>query len=153
MTRLFTSRVEVLPWGRSNYTVIRVPEQLIADARQAGTRRVAGTINGVAVNVAVNRAPVIDEPFLWAGASLLRRLEAEPGEHVECALSPVDPDAVDLPQDLRLALTDADCLDAWEALSGAARRRQLYTVDSARKAQTRARRISELVAGLRTEGR
>ena len=52
-----TSRVDAVQRGRSRYTVIRVPEELAAAAR----------------------APVVDGPFLWAGATLLRRPRAEPG--------------------------------------------------------------------------
>jgi hypothetical protein len=142
----FTSRVEAVRWGRSRYTVIRVPEELAAAARAAGTRRVAGVIDDVAVNAAVNRAPVVDGPFVWAGATLLRRLEAEPGEPVRCALAPADPDAVDLPGDVRQALEDAGLVDAWEATSPAGRRRRLHAVESARRADTRARRIADLIA-------
>ncbi len=144
----FTSRVEAVQWGRSRYTVIRVPEEVAAAAKAFGTRRVAGRIDGVPVNAAVNRAPVVDGPFLWAGAALLRRLRAEPGEPVECALAPVDADVVDLPDDVRSALGEAGALDTWEALTPAARRRRLHTVESARREQTRVRRIAELVAAL-----
>lgn len=80
-----TSRVDTVQRGRSRYTVIRVPEELAAAARAAGTRRVAGVIDDVAVNAAINRAPVVDGPFLWAGATLLRRPRAEPGEPARCA--------------------------------------------------------------------
>lgn len=149
MGRCFTSRVETVVWGRNRYTVIVVPEELAADARRAGTRRVAGTIDGVRVNVAVNRAPVIDGPFLWAGAALLHRVEAEAGEPVECVLAPVDPDVVELPDDVERELKQADAYDAWEALSAAARRRHLHAVETAKKPETRARRITGLVATLR----
>ncbi len=144
----FTSTVPALQWGRNRYTVIRVPEELAAAARASGTRRLTGVIDGVPVNLAVNRAPVVGGPFLWAGATLLRRLEAEPGEPVRCELTPADPDVVDLPADVQQAIDDAGAGDAWEALTPATRRRRLHAVESARKAETRARRIAELVAGL-----
>lgn len=144
----FSSTVEALQWGRNRYTVIRVPEELAAAARAAGTRRLTGVIDDVPVNLAVNRAPVVDGPFLWAGASLLRRLEAEPGEPVRCELAPADPEVVDVPADVRQAVDDAGAGDAWEALTPATRRRRLYAVESAKKPETRARRITELVAGL-----
>ena len=143
----FTSRVEAVQWGRSRYTVIRVPEELVAAARDAGTRRVAGTIDGTPVNAALTRAPVVNGPFLWAGASLLHRLRVEPGEPVDCALAPVDGDIVDLPEDVRLALDEADALGRWEALTPATRRRRLHAVESAKRPETRARRIAELLNG------
>jgi|GEM_PF-2855577 len=69
----FVGVVEPLAWGRSTYTVIRIPTALAAAARDAGTRRIGGTMDDVRVNLAVTRAPVIDDPFVWAGRSLLRR--------------------------------------------------------------------------------
>lgn len=147
-TYRFRSHVEVVQWGRTAYTVIRVPEDLAALARERGTRRVAGSIDGVAVNAALNRAPVVEGPFLYAGKSLLRRMELEPGEQVDCALSPVDPDIVALPDDVRVALERAGSHDAWEALRPSARRRLLQPVEAARRPDTRARRIDELVSGL-----
>lgn len=153
MTHRFTGRLETVLWGRNHYTVIRVPAALADDARHAGTRRVAGTIDGVGVNVALNRVPVVDGSFLWAGRSLLRRLEAEPGEPVDCVLEPADPDAVDLPDDVRLALADAGATDRWEALPAPARRRRLHAVTSAGRAETRARRIADLVHALNDQSR
>jgi hypothetical protein len=144
----FEGRVESLEWGGSRYTIIRVPAELADDARAAGTRRVGGHIDDVRVNAALTRAPVVDGPFLWAGSGLLRRLRVEPGEPVECVLAPVDPDQVDLPADVEQALHDAGAMDAWDALRPASRRRRLQSVESARRADTRTRRIADLVAGV-----
>ncbi|SCF45687.1 YdeI/OmpD-associated family protein [Micromonospora mirobrigensis] len=148
MKHRFIGQVDTLPWGRNRYRVIRVPDALADNARQEHTRRVAGTIDGVPVNLALNRAPVIDGWFLWAGESLLRQLGAEPGEHLECVLGPTDPDVVDLPEDLETTLADAGVTERWESLSPPARRRWLSTVNQARRAETRARRITEIISAL-----
>lgn len=40
-----------MEWGRPTYTVIGMPEDLVEAARNLGTRRVAGELDGVAVNL------------------------------------------------------------------------------------------------------
>ncbi|MBI4942024.1 MAG: YdeI/OmpD-associated family protein [Actinobacteria bacterium] len=144
----FDALVEPVHWGRSRYTVIRLPAGLVEDADRQGTRRVAGDIDGAAVNLAVTTAPV-DGPFVYAGASVLRRIGVRAGDPVTCRLAPADPDDVPLPDDGRDARVAADLLAPWEALTPATRRRRLYAVDSAASAPTRAKRLTELVTGLR----
>ncbi|GAA1057820.1 hypothetical protein GCM10017608_02220 [Agromyces luteolus] len=149
----FVGVVEPLAWGRSTYTVIRIPPELADAAREVGTRRIGGTMDDVRVNLAVTRAPVIDGPFVWAGRSLLRRLGVEPGVAVFCRLRPVDPDEVDTPADVAARLDRAGVRARWEGLDAATRRRRLYSIDSARTDGARSRRIDELVELLGGGGR
>ena len=144
----FTAAAEELVWGGTTYTVIRVPAALAADAATEGTRRVAGTMDGVEVNVGLNRAPVLDDPYVYAGPVLLRRVRAEVGEPLRCELRPVDPDLVPVPDDVAAALAGAGMADPWEALRPAARRRLLQPVVEAVRPDTRARRVARLVREL-----
>ncbi|WP_370290805.1 YdeI/OmpD-associated family protein [Nocardioides sp.] len=144
----FSAALEPLEWGRATYTILRVPPELVAAAGAEGTRRVAGTIEDVEVNLALTKADVTEGVFLWAGASLQRRLGARPGDVVECRLAPVDPDVVLVPDDVRAALDDAGRSEAFEALRPSQRRQLLVPVDDAARPDTRARRIAALVAGL-----
>jgi hypothetical protein len=146
----FDALVEPVHWGRSRYTVIRLPAALVEDADRQRTRRVAGEIDGAPVNLAITTAPVVDGPFVYTGASVLRRIGARPGDPVTCRLAPADPDEVPLAPDVEAALQTADLLDTWEALTPATRRRRLYAVDSAASAATRTRRLNQLIDGLRT---
>ncbi len=104
----FDALVEPVHWGRSRYTVIRLPAALVADAERQGTRRVAGDIDGTAVNLAVTTAPVVDGPFVYAGASVLRRIGVRAGDPVTCRLAPADPDDVPLADDVRDAFWSAN---------------------------------------------
>jgi hypothetical protein len=140
--------IEPMVWGRSRYTVLRVPADLVTAADEVGTRRVAGELEGVAVNLALTRAPVIDDTFVWVGSSLLRRLRLEVGDPVAGWLAPVDPDEVPVPDDLAEALAAAGLRERWDLLSPATRRRQLVPVDGAATAATRARRIRSLLETL-----
>lgn len=144
----FESAIEPLVWGKSTYTVMPVPTELEAAARAAGTRRVAGTIDGVEVNVGLNRAERDGPSFIYAAAPMQRRLGAEPGDRLRCRLHPVDPDLVPIPGDVEQALTAAARLDAFEALSPADRRRRLQPIEAAVRPPTRASRIAALVRDL-----
>lgn len=144
----FDAVLEPLVWGRSTYVVLRLPAAVVEAAAAAGTRRVAGTVDGVEVNLAVTRADVLDEPFLWAGAGLRRRLGAAPGDVVACRLAPVDPDHVPVPPDVREAVEAAGLGPAFDALRPAEQRRRLVPVEDAVRPDTRARRVADLVASL-----
>jgi hypothetical protein len=144
----FDAVLEPMEWGSSVYTVIRVPDELVRNAEAEATRRVAGTVEGREVNLAITTAPALDSPFLWAGKSLQRAIGLEPGDVAHCELRPVDPDVVLLADDVAEALRVADRMGAWEALPPAQRRTRLVKVDAAAKPETRARRIAELITSL-----
>lgn len=145
----FDASLEPLAWGRSTYVVVRLPEALVASAEAVGTRRLDGLVEDVAVNLAITRADVLDVPFLWAGAPLRRRLGARTGDAVRCVLAPVDPDHVPVADDVRAALAAAGVEAAFGGLRPAERRRRLVPVEDAARPDTRARRLADLVAGLR----
>jgi hypothetical protein len=142
----FEGRVEPLAWGRSTYTILRLPDTVIASL---GTcRRVEGEIAEHPVNLALSRAPVVDEVFLWTGQSLLDRIGIAPGELVEVRLRPAPDDRVDLDPDIETALRFAGLTDRWEALTPGKRRGLLYQIATAKTEQTRRTRIAKLVATL-----
>lgn len=144
----FDAPLEPMTWGRTTYVVLRVPDELVRSAEECGTRRVDGTVEDVAVNLAITRADVSDEPFLWAGSTLRRRLGLRTGDVVRCTLAPVDPDHVAIPDDVRTALVTAGAEAAFEALRPGERRQRLAPVEGAARPETRERRIVALLAGL-----
>lgn len=146
---VFDAPLQPLAWGRSTYTVVVVPGELVDAAAAAGTRRVTGVIEDVEVNLALNRADVLEEPFLYAGKGLQRRLGATPGDVVRCRLGPADPDDVLVAADVREALEAAGVDGAFDALRPAERRRLLQPVEEAAREETRRRRVAALVGSLR----
>ncbi|MFN8158639.1 MAG: YdeI/OmpD-associated family protein [Candidatus Nanopelagicales bacterium] len=144
----YDAPLEPLPWGRNVYTILRVDPRLVEAAAAEGTHRVEGRIDDVEVNLALNRADVVPDHFLYAGKPLQRRLGARPGDVVRCRLRPVDPDLVPLDDDVREALEDARRLTAFERLRPAQRRQLLVPVDGAATDETRRRRIDALVSDL-----
>nr|WP_238941552.1 YdeI/OmpD-associated family protein [Jannaschia sp. Os4] len=111
-------------------------------------RRVEGEIADHPVNLAPTRAPVRDGAFLWTGKALLAEIGIAPGEVVEVRLRPADPSEVEVPDDVAAALRAADRTAAWEATTPGRRRGMLQAVATAKRAETRAKRIAALVAGL-----
>ncbi|ROU02720.1 YdeI/OmpD-associated family protein [Histidinibacterium lentulum] len=144
----FEGRIEPLVWGPRTYTVLPLPEEVARALADAGARRVEGEIADHPVNLALSRAPVTPHTFLWTGKSLLDALGVAPGEVVEVRLRPAPDDAVDLPDDVAAALRAAGRTAAWEALTPGRRRAALYTIATAKRADTRARRIAALLDNL-----
>jgi hypothetical protein len=144
----FDVLVEVLPWGRSDYVIIRLAPALEEAARAAGTRRVEGAIDDVPVNVGVNRADVLPDAFMYAGRGLQRRLGVRPGAVVSCRLRPADPDDVPLPDDVHRALAAGDKLHAFQRRRPSDRRRLLRAIEDAARPQTRQQRITALLRSL-----
>lgn len=143
----FEGRVVPMEWGKSTYTVLPVPDDIAAALQAEGARRVEGEINDHPVNLALTKAPVIDGVFLWAGKSLLDEIGIEPGEPLEVRLRKAD-DSVETPEDVMLGLHQADATSAWEALTPGKKRGLLHQVNTAKRAETRAKRIVKMIADI-----
>lgn len=144
----FDALIELMPWGRNVYTILRLDKALVDAAKEARTRRVEGTIEDLPVNVGLNRADILPDVFMYAGKGLQRRLGARPGDVVHCRLRPADPDDVPMADDVQRALADAGRLDVFERRTPAERRRLLQPIDEAATWETRQRRISALARSL-----
>jgi hypothetical protein len=142
----FEGRVEPLVWGKSTYTILRVPDAVMTQLGK--TRRVEGEIADHPVNLALTRAPVVEGVFLWTGSSLLDRIGIQPGQPVEIRLRPAPDDRVDLDPDVESALHARGMTAAWEALTPGRRRGLLYQIATAKTDPTRRKRIAALVESL-----
>ena len=139
----FDGAVEPMEWGNSVYTVLRIPPEVL-DAL-GPTKRVEGEINDHPVNMALTKAPVFDGVFVWAGKSVLKDIGIEPGERIEVRLRPAPDDAVDVPPDVINAIRSAGLTDAWDALTPGRKRGLLHSVNTAKRAETRIKRIAKLL--------
>ncbi len=142
----FSARIEPMVWGRSTYTILRLPPT-VAKAL-ASAKRVEGEINDHPINLAPTRAPVVKGTFLWAGQTLLDRIGIVPGEEIEVRLRPAPDDIVDLAEDIAASLRAAGVLAEWEGLTPGKRRGLIYKIDTAKTLGTRAKRIANLIADL-----
>ncbi|GIT90202.1 hypothetical protein JANAI62_03150 [Jannaschia pagri] len=142
----FEGQFRPLEWGRSTYTILRLPDDVMAALGQP--KRVEGEIGDHPVNLAPTRAPVVDEAFLWAGKAFLDASGLQPGEVVSVRLRPADPNVVEVPPELSIALRAADKTSAWEALSPGKRRGLLHRIETAKRPATRDKRIAEVLGAL-----
>ncbi len=147
----FEGEIEPLEWGRATYTILRLPPEIAKSLESGNGRRVEGEINDHPINLALTQAPAVEGTFLWTGKSLLNRIGISPGDTVEVRLRPADPDEVETPGDVQDALRGAEVTEAWNALTPGKQRSYLHQISTAKRAETRAKRIASLVAAL-TEG-
>jgi Bacteriocin-protection, YdeI or OmpD-Associated/Domain of unknown function (DUF1905) len=143
----FDGQITPLEWGKSTYTILRLPPDVVLSL--GATKRVEGEINDHPVNLALTRAPVCPDVFLWAGQSLLDRIGIAPGEAVEVRLRPAPNTLVDVPDDITLALRQGDAMVEWETLTPGKQRGLLYQISTAKTEATRAKRILSMIAALK----
>ncbi|MEM8536344.1 MAG: YdeI/OmpD-associated family protein [Pseudomonadota bacterium] len=144
----FEARVEPMEWGKSVYTVLRVPSEVAAALAAQNAKRVEGEINNHPVNLALTKAPVIDGVFLWAGKTLLDEIGISPGDLLDVRLRKADDSVVEVDTDVMLAIRQAGATDRWNALTPGKRRGLLHGVTTAKRAETRQKRIAKMIADL-----
>lgn len=129
---------------------LALPVEVVAPLREAGARRLVGTLNGEPFRLALHRSRD-GFSFLALSRDRMRALGLEAGALVEVALSAdPDPDRVDLGGELTAALAAApDARAVWDGLTSGTRRALAYTVTSAKRPGTRESRAADLVARLR----
>ncbi|MGX9355693.1 YdeI/OmpD-associated family protein [Roseobacteraceae bacterium S113] len=142
----FEATIEPMIWGKSTYTVLHLPDAVVTALGK--TRRVEGELGDHPVNLALTKAPVAPGPFLWAGKSLLDRIGLQPGETFEARLRPASDDLVEVPADITRAVRSAGVTEAWEALSPGKQRGHIHQIESAKRPETRAKRITALIRAL-----
>ncbi|MGR3511474.1 MAG: YdeI/OmpD-associated family protein [Paracoccaceae bacterium] len=144
----FEGQVEAIEWGRSVYTVLILPDHISSALASMGAKRVEGEINDHPINLGLSKADVIPGTFLWTGKSLLDAAGIEPGEPIDVRLRKADATHVDVPEDVTAALIKSAALTAWEALTPGKQRSHLHPITTAKRAETRAKRIAKLVETL-----
>ncbi|MEL7098090.1 MAG: YdeI/OmpD-associated family protein [Pseudomonadota bacterium] len=143
----FDAVVEPLICGEKTYTIVPILNDVIA-ALPTGTKRIQGEFADHPINLALTKAPVIDGSFVYTGSSFLDEAGLTPGTAFEARIRPADPNAVKVPEDVMAALRAAGRSADWEALTPGKRRGMLHSVNTAKRAETRARRIAALIGEL-----
>ncbi|MEO0632574.1 MAG: YdeI/OmpD-associated family protein [Pseudomonadota bacterium] len=143
----FEGQIIPMLWGDQTFTILRILDDIIA-ALPAGTKRIEGEFADYPVNLALTKAPVIDGVFVYTGKSFLKDSGIAPGDVFDARIRPADPAVIDTPDDVVIALRAAEKTGAWDALTPGRKRGLLHLVNSAKRADTRAKRIAKLVAEL-----
>jgi len=139
-----------MEWGKSTYTVLPIPEEIVAVLKSHGAKRVEIELNDHPFNMALTKSPAFSGTFVYAGKTILRAAAISPGEEIEVRLRKADPELVEVPEDVMLAIRAATASGAWSALTPGKQRGLLHSVNTAKRSETRAKRIAQLVHSLRT---
>ncbi|KIC46372.1 hypothetical protein RA28_00765 [Ruegeria sp. ANG-S4] len=138
-----------MEWGKSTYTVLPIPDEIAAALKQLGTKRVEIELNDHPFNMALTNSPAISETFVYTGKTILRSAGISPGESIDVRLRKADPKVVEVPNDVISAIRTAALSDTWSALTPGKQRGLLHTVNTAKRAETRVKRIAQLIRFLR----
>ena len=104
----FTARIIPMEWGKSTYTVLPIPDDIAEALAATGAKRVEGEIGDFPINLALTKSPVIDQVFVYTGKTFLRDSGIEPSEEVDVRMRPAPDLLVETPDDLMLALRQAE---------------------------------------------
>ena len=145
----FRTTVEL---GGKTATGIKVPPEVVAALGPGKKPAVRVTINGYTYRSTV--AVYGGEFFLPVSAEVRERAGVAAGDEIEVALElDTDPRVVEVPADLATALAaDADARQLFERLSYSNKRRIVLSIEDAKTAETRRRRIDKAIENLRAGG-
>ena len=141
----FEGHVVPMEWGKSVYTVLPLPDDVYEALAALGAKRVDVELNDCPFNMALTKAPVIEQVFVYTGKTVLAEAGIEPGERIDVRMRMADPDVVEVPADVMLALRQAGVSDRWTALTPGKQRGLLHGITSAKRDETRKARIAKLM--------
>jgi len=145
----FATKIKIHKFGRLNYTVAYLPKQLIAELplKKYPRLRVEGEVNGDRFGGALH--PAKGKWYVLLPRRRLKKLGLKVGDEVYIGFEIADQDAVDVPAELRHALTVNQKADAiWKTLTAGKRRSFAFRVSSAKQIETRERRVEEVVSNI-----
>ena len=130
---------------------VPVPPEVADALREAGTRRIVGTINGHPIRRALHGIGDGDYQLL-IGRRALREVGGALGETLVLELMPdPDPDFVDIPEELQAALdADEEAAARWATFTPGKRRSLSIHVAQAKRPATRERRARDLAHKMAT---
>ncbi len=146
----FRAPIVALPLA-AGYHGLAVPDSLGAAWRQAGVKRLLGTVRGVTLRRALQHHSD-GAPYIFLGRAVRQELGLSPGEIVPVEFRPdPEPDAVDLTAELELTLAhDPEAHARWVTLTPGRQRTLAHRVASAKPEATRLRRAAEVAGWLRS---
>ncbi|MEM9184961.1 MAG: YdeI/OmpD-associated family protein [Planctomycetota bacterium] len=146
----FEATIELHDFGRMAYSVVYVPPAIAErlPIAEHPRLRVTGEVNGKRFDGALNPAGK-GRHYLILSKRFLKPCRAEVGDKVWVQFDIADQDAVDTPEELLRALeANAAAAKAWQSLTPGKQRGLVYRVSSAKRAETRERRVEEVIEAL-----
>lgn len=145
----FTGLVERHEFKRFGYTVVYLPVSMEDELplHKNPRLRVEAEVREVEMNIALQ--PAGGRWYLTLSRRVLRETGLELGDEVRVRLRVADQDAVDVPAELLTGLAaDAKASATWATLTPGKKRGFAYRVSSAKRPETRAKRLAEVLGEL-----
>ncbi|MCR9202067.1 MAG: YdeI/OmpD-associated family protein [Planctomycetaceae bacterium] len=139
----FSGKVETLDFGRMAYHIVYLPEKIrkLLPLDESPRLRTVGFVSGQPFQLAL--MPTAGRKwYLLLSRKFLKKCAAKLGDRVDVEFSLDDPDAVDVPPELRHAVeTNGRAAQIWEQMTAGKKRGLAYRVATAKRAETRQRRV------------
>jgi hypothetical protein len=143
----FETELDLQIVGTYRYHAIKIPVGTQAEIEfgKGVKPRFEGRLNGVSFSGALLPTGT-GRYYAMVNEKLRRRLGLQLGCLVQVSITLVDPNIVNVPDDLMSVLeSDQELLFKWEVLTAGTKRGILHQIESARTEQTRLSRISNLL--------
>lgn len=145
----FEAPVEKLDFGKFAYTVLYIPESLVEELSldQNPRQRIVAEIGDFEMDAAIQ--PSSYGWYIMLSKRVLKACGLMPDDIVRMRFRVVDPSTVNVPEELRAALDeDATATAAWDALTPGKQRGFAYRVNSAKRPETRLKRVAEVLSAI-----
>lgn len=141
----FRETVVAHDFGKFAYTVVYLPDELVGELplKKFPRLRINAEVNEFELEAALQ--PTAGRWFLLLSKRVLKACDAALGDSVRVRFCIADQDAVNVPEELQQALNgDANATSKWEALTPGKQRSFAYRVASAKRLETRLKRVNEV---------
>lgn len=141
----FDAKVKLFEFGKFSWSGVTLPKQLVSKLPLKVTPRlrITGEINGIRFEGALQ--PTKQGWYLMVSRRLLKICDSSVGKTVKVEFDVADQNAVEVPDDLRMALDANEEMAAkWNALTPGKRRSWAYLIAAAKRSETREVRIEKL---------
>lgn len=145
----FEAPLSTYDFGEFAYSVVYLPKSLLArlDFSKSKRLRIYGEINGVPKEAAI--MPAKGKWYIMVSKKLQKQCRLAQGDLVSVVFDIADPESVSVPRELQFALEANDAaMAAWNALTAGKRRGFCFRVSSAKRIETKERRVAEIVDSL-----
>ena len=143
-TYSFETRLKTVH-GSFTHTIIVVPDKIMASLPVKGRIRTKGTMNKTPFALAIQYKKDGSRYFM-VSAQLRRQAKLGSGDPVKVKFWVVDPDVVDLPEELQAVLEqDIEALKKWNAFTKGLQRGLAHYVNSVKNVDSRIKRALEIM--------
>ena len=140
----FETRLKLIQ-GSFAHTILVVPEEIIDSLPIKGRVRTKGTMNKTAFSLAIQYKKD-GTRFLMVSAQLRRSAKIRAGDKVKVCFWLVDPDKVDVPEELQAVLDqDDEAMRMWTSFTPGIQRGLSHYVNSVKNVDSRIKRAFEIV--------